>query len=75
MVVDIAGDVPIRDLQNKKRRPVGAALKNKVSSGQAGGNSALRELEALAGTGLAGLLALFLARVALDVAGLLQGGT
>ena len=35
--------------------------------------SALRELEALAGTGLAGLFALFFAGIAGDVAGLLQG--
>jgi hypothetical protein len=36
--------------------------------------SALRELEALAGAGLAGLLALFLARIAGEVAGLLERG-
>jgi len=35
---------------------------------------ALGELEALAGAGLAGLLALFFARIAHQVAGLLEGG-
>src|SRR4051794_2404196 len=37
-------------------------------------SSALRELEPLARTGLAGLLAFLLARVAADMAGLLQRG-
>src|ERR1700689_1964035 len=57
--------------KGKSRRPEsGATAWVWTDSG-----TALRELEALAGAGLAGLLAFLLARVAADVAGLLQGGT
>src|SRR5271169_1101938 len=64
--------------------PVGRAQKSSTNAGPAGGGSgggpwtrsaegsALRELEPLPGARLAGLLAFLLARVASDVAGLLE---
>src|SRR6218665_1603438 len=59
-----------RVTEMKKRRPRGAPLwVSRVSSKRL----ALGELEALAGAGLAGLLALFLAGVTGEVTGLLEG--
>ena len=52
-----------------------ASLAEKAACEKSDGSGlALRELEALAGAGLAGLLALFFARVAHQMAGLLEGG-
>src|SRR5271165_1226591 len=64
---------PVGPGQNPERNSEAAGRPHPPGTGPAGG-SALRELEALAGAGLAGLLAFLLARVAPDVAGLLQGG-
>src|SRR5688572_768838 len=59
-----------RVTEMKKRRPQGAPLwMSRISSKRL----TLGELEALAGAGLAGLLALFLAGVTGEVTGLLKG--
>src|SRR5690606_11776938 len=63
---------PVTDWPYEKGRPSAGGLDEESSNGS---GSALRELEALAGARLTGLLALLLARVALEVAGLLEGGT
>src|ERR1700694_1594237 len=60
-----------RETQKKKRRPWALRFEGKTCSSF--GRLTLGELEALAGAGLAGLLAFFLAGVTGQVTGLLEG--